>query len=156
MKIWLAVVFCVLPVWAEAEIYKWVDDDGQVHYGAKPPQTGSEQTVDLGNYRVSPEQRQAAENRLDKSRKLLRAFEEERQFEEEQAREREQAERDREKHAAQCRKVKKQRDAMQAGGRWYTSPEPGERQWLSEEDVAAQIKRMTDDLQKHCKGVIPL
>jgi hypothetical protein len=36
----LALVLCGLPLVASAQIYKWTDDKGQVHFSQNPPKTG--------------------------------------------------------------------------------------------------------------------
>ena len=36
----------LLTLAAPAEIYKWVDDEGKVHYGEKPPNTTTDKAVE--------------------------------------------------------------------------------------------------------------
>jgi len=36
----IALLLCSLPLAASADIYKWVDDKGQVHYSQNPPAQG--------------------------------------------------------------------------------------------------------------------
>ena len=36
----------LLTLSAPAEIYKWVDDEGKVHYGEKPPNTTTDKAVE--------------------------------------------------------------------------------------------------------------
>lgn len=79
---------------APAEVYKWTDAEGRVHFGDRPPQAGAE-TVPMPEATDSPAA--TPEERLEKQRKLLHAFEEERRQKrdaQEQARQ-EQAERQR-------------------------------------------------------------
>ncbi|VAX12167.1 hypothetical protein MNBD_GAMMA24-2826 [hydrothermal vent metagenome] len=72
-------LFLVLPV-AQARIYKWLDDNGQVHYSEQAPdRTRAAKEIQLPRHKPqanmpSPEQRRQ------KRDNLLRAFDEERQL----------------------------------------------------------------------------
>ncbi|MDR3416358.1 MAG: DUF4124 domain-containing protein [Nevskia sp.] len=41
----IALLLCCLPLAASADIYKWVDDKGQVHYSQNPPAQGHYEDV---------------------------------------------------------------------------------------------------------------
>ncbi|MFZ2542011.1 MAG: DUF4124 domain-containing protein, partial [Gallionella sp.] len=43
----LLTLFSLLAVSAQAEIYKWVDKDGKVHYGDKPDKNANAQRVQV-------------------------------------------------------------------------------------------------------------
>lgn len=72
----IALCACLLAATASTEVYKWTDAQGRVHFGDRPPQ-GKAETVQMpeaadGGSAATPEQR------LEKQRRLLHAFEEER------------------------------------------------------------------------------
>jgi Domain of unknown function (DUF4124) len=41
----LALLFAFTALFAQAQVYKWVDDKGQVHYGEQPPPEAKTTTV---------------------------------------------------------------------------------------------------------------
>lgn len=72
----LALCACLLAVGAPAEVYKWTDAEGRVHFGDRPPQGGAE-TVPMPE-KMGDDPVATPEERLEKQRRLLNAFEEER------------------------------------------------------------------------------
>jgi hypothetical protein len=42
MKKWLFLLFCLFLSSAPADVYKWVDEDGNIHYSDRSPQDGAE------------------------------------------------------------------------------------------------------------------
>ncbi|HEY9199684.1 MAG TPA: DUF4124 domain-containing protein [Gammaproteobacteria bacterium] len=72
----LALCACLLGAVASAEVYKWTDAEGRVHFGDRPPQGQSETVQMPGPSADSPAA--TPEERLEKQRRLLNAFEEER------------------------------------------------------------------------------
>ena len=55
---------------ASAEIYKWVDDEGKVHYGEKPPGTITEDSIKTIKYKDNVDTRSANEALKKKSKSL--------------------------------------------------------------------------------------
>lgn len=77
-------VFCLLNFVpsVNAEIYKWVDEYGRVHYDDKPPITSQKQLMDINE--ESNAVKSIPESRTEKRRKLLDAIDEDRQLKKEQ------------------------------------------------------------------------
>jgi hypothetical protein len=74
---WLfTLLFCASGPPAAAEVYKWTDAEGRVHFGDRPPQSGAD-AVPLSR-KAQSISAPTADERLDKQRRLLHAFEEER------------------------------------------------------------------------------
>jgi len=53
-----------------AEIYKWVDDEGNIHYGEKPPSTNTKEEVKTIKIRDNVDTQRAAETLKKKSKSL--------------------------------------------------------------------------------------
>lgn len=53
---WFFIVLAVVTMNANAEVYRWTDADGRVHFGDKPPVSVDSQSVDIRvNSYTSPE-----------------------------------------------------------------------------------------------------
>ena len=53
-----------------AEIYKWVDDEGNIHYGEKPPSVNTKEEVKTIKIRDNVDTQRAAETLNKKSKSL--------------------------------------------------------------------------------------
>ena len=61
---------CLITLSASAEIYKWVDEEGKVHYGEKPPSTITEDGIKTIKYKDNVNTRSANEALKKKSKSL--------------------------------------------------------------------------------------
>ena len=61
---------CLITLSASAEIYKWVDEEGKVHYGEKPPSTITEDGIKTIKYKDNVDTRSANEALKKKSKSL--------------------------------------------------------------------------------------
>ncbi len=68
------VLIAVLPVNGFSEVYKWVDEDGKVHFADRPTGSNAEQ-VDIKSSDDSLKPDLETEKRLEKQRKLLKVYE---------------------------------------------------------------------------------
>ena len=59
-----------------AEIYKWIDDEGNIHYGEKPPSVNSKESVETIKIRDNVDTQRAAEALNKKSKSLNERSEE--------------------------------------------------------------------------------
>jgi len=66
-----------MPALGVAEIYKWVDKNGRVHYDDKPPVTGQKELMNINE--ESNAVKGLSEDRAEKRKKLLDAIDEDRQ-----------------------------------------------------------------------------
>ncbi|VAX06883.1 hypothetical protein MNBD_GAMMA25-1512 [hydrothermal vent metagenome] len=128
-----------LPM-AQAEIYKWVDEQGQVHYSEKPPKEKHPATeIRIRTYTphaplISPKQRKQQRDNL------LRAFQEERQIRNEAKEKKEQKEA---KNRNNCMHARDRLKNFERANVLYDLDEQGERVYLSD----AQRKRAEDNLR---------
>lgn len=106
-----------------AEVYKWTDADGDVHFGDHPPSAGAEQiTVRSGNGMADP-------GRQERTRRLLEEFESERAEQAEQDAALAQAEAQR---AAACADARNRNFEYQNSGYLYEWTADGQKRVLSD------------------------
>jgi hypothetical protein len=147
LKFSLFLLLLLFSVNATAEIYRWVDENGRVQFGDRPPPDGeTSDEVDI------PDQKPATEKTAPVDRKQAR----------DRLLEQYQRERDEKKAAvAKKRQVKKQnkircnyaRDRLSRyqGGRLYVPQENLQRKYLSDEEREAALARVRAEVKKWCK-----
>lgn len=132
-----------------AQAYKWVDQNGQIHYGEKPPQgADSAREMKLRDSDAQPEQKAAAEQRLQRMKKRLRAYDDERQKESEEIAK---AQKERQKRSAECKRLGIElRDLKVGGTRYYELDDQGKRVFLSDHDIKARVQRLEKYIDRNC------
>ncbi len=131
---------------AAAEIYKWLDADGNVHYGDRPPATG----VDSRSMSLPPAPAEEADQarRSLKQRRLLEAFEAERN-------QRHQAEAEaaaaRRKRARDCENARRELARFERANIIYTSDASGARIYMDDEERLAAAANARAWIGKHCR-----
>ncbi len=132
---------------ADAGVYRWVDDQGRVHFGDKPPDKERAESIDTT---ASPAPARPAPNaaeRRDKQQRLLRAWEEERrQREEAQAKNKEEQER----RENNCRIARDRLRSYRDAGYLYDLDAKGERRVFSYAERDAAIKEMEAAVAQWC------
>lgn len=136
----------LLATGAHAAIYKWVDGQGRVHYGDRPP-GGNAAEMDVP---ASPRPGAApdAAERLEKQRRLLRAYDEERRRREERAA------RDRLRAADLERRCEAARERLRLyrdAGYLFRKDALGERVILSDSERRAEEAELERTIADHCE-----
>ncbi len=130
---------------AAGGIYKWVDENGGVHYDEHPPATGGAKELhlkdDTSNGIGLDAERAAQQERM------LRAFDEEhaQQQADEQKAEQEQAVRTR-----NCARARDNLRRYQQASRIYDLDAQGNRRVLNDTEHAATLQRAQDDVKHWC------
>ena len=138
-------VLTLASAFATAEAYKWVDADGHVHYGDRPPATG----LDSRSMSLPPAPAKDAdhEQRSLKRRRLLEAFEAERA-------ERDQAEAEaaaaKAERAQKCEHARRQLVGFARANIVYTTDESGNRTYMSDGERRDAAGRARVWIGKHC------
>lgn len=141
ISFYLAVMF--LSVNAYAEIYKWKDAQGKVHYGDKPV-VGGEQLNIKKTAVANPGNKQSREERR---RKLIESFDEDRKDKKEkQAKKR----KERAKLNAQCGRAKDTLRRYKEASGLYDVDKDGKRKFISNENREKIIRKTQLDIKKHC------
>jgi hypothetical protein len=137
----IAAAMAMGPVSA-AEVYRWTDADGRVHYGSRPPQDAAgARSVELpeapgGAARAADLD---SAQRRDRQRRLLEAYSHERR--QKQAAAAESAER-RQEQERRCRALQAQWRRLAFSGPVYFKRDDGTRDFLSDERRAAEQARL--------------
>ncbi len=144
----MAVLVCVMSV-SHAQAYKWVDENGKVHY-SDIPRDGAQKGIRHGSDATEEKssQQQIDQQRRNKRDKLLRAFDEERRIkrEKETKQKNEQQKKERE-----CARARKEYANMQKGGVYYKLDKDGKHQYMSDTEVKKNIAEWEHAVEHWCK-----
>jgi len=129
-----------------AEIYKWTDEDGNVHYEDRPVGKTDMEHVDVLSRNTDNTVVQA---RLDSDRERRAAA---RQVASEAPKEMTKAEirAEQQERQGKCQEYRDQLQAFLRSSRLYKEEDGGERQYLSEEEVMAARSRVEGQIQEYC------
>jgi len=134
-----------MPFQGYAEVYKWVDEQGQTHYGEKPPTANSTEV----KIQDTPGADESVLKRNEESDKLLKVYEEERNIRNE---EKQKAEEEERKRAEECMIAENDlRDMQQQGLAYYELDDKGKRKYLSDTELKQRIKELQEQYNLHCK-----
>ncbi|MNF80044.1 hypothetical protein D3C84_622770 [compost metagenome] len=133
---------CLLlaPAVAGAEIYRWTDAQGQVHFSEKP-QAGAEQVA------VKPqvvERDQATREREERATKYFDARRDE------QAVAATRAAQAREQQHKRCGQLREQQDQLSVGGPFYRLDERGERQYYTDGQIETIRRQLAESMAREC------
>jgi len=81
----LMVLLATVPLAAPAEVYRWVDEKGGVHYSDRKPETSGQRVEDVSLPRRSVKPDPELSEQRERGRKLLEVWGEERQQREQEA-----------------------------------------------------------------------
>ena len=143
----LFVVF-VTPLHA-AQVYKWVDEDGQVHYGSKPESKDAKEVKIKNKYIDSGKGTPAlsTEERVNKQKRFLDAMDaEKKSIENEKKKKREEEE----KKIQRCHAARDQLRRYQSSGALYDLDEKGDRILLTKEQYEKAMRLARDRVLKWC------
>lgn len=140
------IVLCVSAAPLEADVYRWVDEQGQVHFGDR-----SREQTERGTPSYSAPTAQQADpgQRMQKTRKLLDAYQAERRQTRDQ---KEKQRRDDEARQRRCVVARDRLKRFQTYGAVYRLDKEGNRVYLSDEERAASLQRIRDQVAKYCKS----
>jgi len=146
------ILLLVVPLYAaNAEIYKWVDKHGKVHYGDRPRPEGSEKMQLKEN--PNPESGATGAGptdaeRREKRRRLLEAFEQER-TQKEAAAAKKAAERQELKK--KCTVARQELRGMKEAGSLYNYDKSGNRVFLSKDEREKAVADFKRTIDKRCR-----
>jgi hypothetical protein len=159
---------CLLPALpAGAQMYKWTDADGKVHYSDQPPPDSAKQSSTLAKPRPAApaaapatpaEGKPDAASKPDTASKPRSVAEQEMEFRKRRL-EKAEADAKRQKEAEQAKEkqrnceVAKQRVAqLQAGGRITKSAPNGEHVFMEDAEIARELVDARKTADSWCKG----
>lgn len=135
-------VLFALP--AQAEIYKWTDEKGNVHYGDKPVVNSEEILIPE---KINVQSRATRQEREEKRKRLLESFAEDRADKKEQQ---ENQEIKKKKLNRQCITARDRLKIYQKSSRLYDLDEKGERVILSDKAKQQTVDQLAAEIDKYC------
>ena len=130
---------------AHAEIYKWTDDAGNVHYGDKPVKNSSQLEI---NAETANSVGEIKESREERRRRLLDAMQEDREEKDKQKAEREKKQN---KLNRQCTIAKDRLQTYERSSSLYNLDKNGNRITLSDEERKKATDKLRSQIKKYCK-----
>lgn len=139
MRAWIGLL--LLPSLACGQVYRWVDEQGHVHYGQQP------QATDAKVIEIRPqvvERDAATQEREQRSERFFQARREE-QAQAAQARRQQQADK-----VQECTALRNRLASMPEGRRYYQPAANGERRYYSDEELDAGRAYLRSQLSERC------
>jgi len=136
----LLLTLILMPALASAQIYRWTDADGRVHFGQRPP-AGAEQIE------VRPQVVERDDQTREREARSERFFDARRQ---EQQAAREQASQTRAAREQECQSLRSQLSRLQLGGRFFRNDAAGERVYYSDSELEAARQRLAARISQVC------
>lgn len=129
-----------------AEIYKWTDEDGNVHYEDRPVGETDMEHLDIRSRNTDNTVVQARLDADSKARAAARqvASEAPPEMTKEEIRAEQQARQEK------CMQYRAQLESFLRSQRLYKEDDAGEREYLSEEEIMAARSRVEDQIQEYC------
>lgn len=131
----------LLPCLAFAQVYRWVDENGQVHFGQQP------QGADALPVEVRPqvvERDAATQERVERAERYFQARRDE-QAQAAQARREQQVQ-----LANECTQLRAQLASMPEGRRYFHQGANGERHYYTDQQLDAARRQLRDQLSGRC------
>jgi hypothetical protein len=139
MRFWLCLL--VLPGLATAEIYRWTDANGQVHFGQRPAASGAEKVE------VRPQVVERDQQTREREERTSRFYDARR---EEQAQASAQAAERQSKSAAECQDLRRRLANIPEGYSYYRTDETGERSYYSDQQVDTARQQLQRQVTERC------
>jgi len=131
---------------SNAEIYRWTDENGKVHFSDKPVGKAAKK-LNIKNEPTKPLPEQSNEERKRKTEQYLRARKEEREEIEKKDREKKQQARLKKE---KCREAKEKYKEITEAGAVYYKNKDGTRDYLGEERRIKEELRAKNEVKKWC------
>ena len=135
----LILALCGTPL-AEADIYRWVDADGQVHFGAQP-QPGA---VPVEVRPQVIERDQATRDREARAERFFEARRQEQQTADQAVSE------TRARRQQACLSWQQELSRLSRGGRYFRADAKGERVYYSDEQIEAARRQFASRISQNC------
>lgn len=147
LKAVMGLALLLVAASAEARVYKWVDENGEVHYSeATPPQQKAQEVAPpptppqgAGPNSGKPDQLMLEMDAAERKRKA-QAEEEQKVLAERRAAERHN----------KCLRAQENLDLLRQPVPLYTVGTKGDRNYMDDETRAAEVKKMTEQVASYC------
>ncbi len=143
-----ALIICSLAAPAAgAGVYRWVDDQGRVHFGDRPQSDAASEV----KIRVEPQSSPPAASEAERARhrrRLLEMYQEDRDAKKEAARKQKE---ERAKRVAECSEARVKLAQFSSAGSLYNRGPDGERRYLSFEERDRYIAGLREEVSRLCR-----
>ena len=148
MKDLILFFFLTVPVVVYAGVYKWVDENGKVHYGDQPK--SSQPTVEMNIDDSTPAPSFSGDDlsREEKRERLLQSMEEDR-LEKQEKRDKQKAEN--EKNRQKCNRYRDRMQHYERANALYKLDKDGNRVYMSDGERASATKSLRAKINKYCR-----
>ena len=142
-------LFLVLTPQSFAEIYKWVDKEGNVHYGQIPP---GEDTQKIGEStsKQDPKTPPPSQDKTSRINQLAEELEKDQQKATEAKTKAAEEEKRQAMKIENCKRSQTNFNTINQGGRMYEVDPSGERHYWSDSERAAKLSNAQADVDKWC------
>lgn len=147
----LTLLVAFIAVFAGAQVYKWIDDKGQVHFGDRPPKEQTAEEMELPEGPSEQETEKAREQ-------LLNTLESRRARDESRREEKIGLDKERELQRAEkgsnfeiCVRATQQSAVLKGKVRIFKLNSDWSRSYLEDEDRAIEIIKLNEQVKEHCK-----
>jgi len=139
----MRVLLCLLllPGLAAAEIYRWTDANGQVHFGQRPAAAGAEKVE------VKPQVVERDQLTREREERASRFYDARR---DEQAQASQVAVERQAKRADECRDLRQRLASIPEGRSYYRTEADGQRSYYSDEQVDTARQQLQNQVSERC------
>ncbi|MDH1262142.1 DUF4124 domain-containing protein [Pseudomonas sp. GD03944] len=140
----MRVLLCLLlmvPGLVAAEIYRWTDANGRVHFGQRPAVEGAEQI------QVKPQVVETDQATRERMERMERFYDARRQ---EQAQDSAASAERRSKQQQECSELRHRLAQMPEGRRYFRQEANGDRTYYSDEQLDAARRQLRDRVSERC------
>ena len=142
---YLTIALLISSLTQAAQVYKWVDENGQTQFSQFPPSKEiAEKNAETINVKAQPAADAGAAERLQNMRQqLLESSVDRNQAKTENKEEAK-------KNEAYCKQAQQNLRNLQSGGRFYEVQENGERKYFDDKELANRVKKAQAQVDKFC------
>ena len=142
----LVTILFLFPTIGQSEIYKWIDENGNVHFDDRPG-SGNKEKIEIKTTETSSSPNTELQDRVEQEKQLLEIYEEERQEKKLIKAEQREEMMELKKKCAQAKDYKRTLDESYG---LYFLDEEGVRVKLSAEEKDAELREIKEFIKKNC------
>ena len=148
MKILLILPILILPIAAQASVYKWVDENGKVHYGDQPKVSQPAVEMSIDDTSPAPSPSNDGMSREEMRERLLESMEEDRL---EKLEKREQQQALKQQNRTKCNRYRDRMRHYERANSLYKLDDDGNRVYISDSERARATKNLQAKIKKYCR-----
>ena len=148
MKVFLRLFVLMAPLAANASVYKWVDENGKVHYGDNPRAAQPAVEVRIDDAPAQSASSGDGMSRAEKRERLLQSMQEDRMEKQEQ---RDRLKAEKQKNRQKCNRYRDRMRHYQRANAMYNLDKDGNRVYISDAQRARATKNLQAKINRYCR-----